>query len=185
MKLLSAISLISLAIGCSTKDSVSVDRLNSTAERIDPEVSYEQIKGLVGDWYLVGGVRLGKEVEQNLEEPFVTYTISSGGHAVIEKFFVGKPNEMVSIYYLDHGQLNLDHYCSLGNQPRMIALPAEGNKIEFQLIGITNLYDEDELHISSHALVLNGPNELTAYWGATEDQIEFEGSMYNVKRMND
>ena len=92
---------------------------------------------------------------------------------------------MVSIYYLDHGQLNMDHYCSLGNQPRMVALPAEGNKIEFQLIGITNLYDEDELHISSHALVLNGPNELTAYWGATEDRIAFEGSMYNVKRMND
>ena len=151
-------------------------------DKADSEFRYGQIKELVGDWYLEGGVRLGETVEQNLDDPFDTYSISSGGHSVIEKLFVGQPNEMVSVYYLDNGQLKMDHYCSLGNQPRMVAIPGNKERIDFEIIGISNLKDQDELHISSHALEFNENNELIAYWGATEDGIAFDGSMYRVRK---
>ena len=113
-------------------------------DKVDSEFRYEHIKELVGDWYLEGGVRLGEKVEQNLDNPFVTYSISSGGHSVIEKLFVGQPNEMVSIYYLDNGQLKMDHYCSLGNQPRMVAIPGNQERIDFRIIGL-NEFGELEI----------------------------------------
>ena len=62
-------------------------------------------KALSGEWSLVSGERLGVEVEAAPDEPFLSYSVSSGGHSVIEKRFVGKPNEMTSIYYLDSGML--------------------------------------------------------------------------------
>lgn len=153
-----------------------------TSDRPATDLDYERLKNLSGDWYLVSGVRLGVELEPDLEDPFLSYSVSSGGHSVIEKLFAGKPNEMTSVYYLDSGRLMMDHYCSLGNQPRMVAIAGSENTIPFQLITVSNLSDKNELHISSHSLTFDGPNELTATWGATEDEKPGGGSRYTVRR---
>jgi hypothetical protein len=168
-----------LATGCSAPQA----KVASPSERAASEADYERLKGLTGSWYLVGGERLGKKVEANLEEPFLTYAVSSGGHSVVEKLFVDKPTEMISIYYLDMGRLNMDHYCSLGNQPRMVAVPGSDELISFQLVAISDMPDENDLHISSHALEFKGPDDLTVYWGATEDRKSFDGSVYHVRRL--
>ena len=144
---------------------------------------YGVLKSLTGDWYLVGGERLGKKVEPNLKEPFMSYAVNSGGHAVVAKVFGGSPNEMISIYYLDMGRLKMDHYCSLGNQPRMVSVPSADNLgLTFEVVGISNMPEKNDLHISSHALQFNGADELTVYWGATKNQQPSSGSVYNVKR---
>jgi hypothetical protein len=144
---------------------------------------YGVLKSLTGDWYLVGGERLGKKVEPNLKEPFMSYAVNSGGHAVVAKVFGGSPNEMISIYYLDMGRLKMDHYCSLGNQPRMVSVPSAGNLgLTFEVVGISNMPEKNDLHISSHKLEFNGADELTVYWGATKNQQPSSGSVYNVKR---
>lgn len=144
--------------------------------------NYERIKSLEGDWYLVSGVRLGKAVEPNDETPFITYEVSSAGHSVIEKLFTGQPGEMTSVYYLDEGLLRMDHYCSLGNQPRMASIPSEESWATFAVTEVGNFPDEDALHISSHSLEFNGPDVLTAHWGATEAGSPSGGSMYRVER---
>ena len=143
---------------------------------------YDQIKALAGDWYLVRGVRLGVELESNFDEPFMSYAVSSGGHSVIERLFVDKPNEMTSVYYLNAGQLYMDHYCSLGNQPRMVAAPTTLDEIPFKLLSVTNMAGENDLHISSHSIEFDGPDEITVRWGATKDQEPTGGSFYTVKR---
>ena len=176
---------LTLITGCNSVQQTPAD---STEQAIS-EAHYERIKSLAGDWYLTGGERLGKKVEANLDEPFMSYAVSSGGHSVIEKLFLGKPGEMVSIYYLNMGRLNMDHYCSLDNQPRMVAVPGSDcnaiNEIEFQMVDISNLPDRNDLHISSHKLEfkVGQPDELTVYWGATEDGKPFNGSVYHTKRM--
>jgi len=153
-------------------------------ERAAAEAHFERLKALSGDWYLVGGVRLGVEQVANPDETFLSYAVSSGGHAVIEKLFVGKTGEMTSVYYLDQGRLRMDHYCSLGNQPRMAAIPGGGDELTFELVGVDNMPDPNDLHISSHALEFSGPDELTVYWGATENQEPSGGSMYQVRPLD-
>jgi hypothetical protein len=167
------------ATACSSPPSSAV----SQAERAVSEDDYDRIKSLLGDWYLVGGERLGKVVEPNLEEPFLTYAITSAGHSVVEKLFVDQPSEMTSVYYLDKGRLKMDHYCSLGNQPKMVAVAGAENEIAFQVVEVGNLEDKDALHISSHSLEFNGTGEMTVYWGATERQKPTGGSMYKVKKL--
>ena len=168
-----------LLTGCSSPQSFPAD----ADERSMSETRFELLTSLAGEWYLVGGERLGEPVEPRPDEPFMTYSVSSGGNSVIEKLFVGKPNEMISIYYLDMGRLNLDHYCSLGNQPRMVAAPGTESMISFELVAVSDMPDPNDLHISSHALELNGPEDMTAYWGATKDEKPSLGSRYNVRRM--
>ena len=178
--------LVSVAVsGCASPRTAPA----TAAEQSASAAGYERIKSLAGNWYLTGGERLGKKVEANLDEPFMSYAVSSGGHSVIEKLFLGKPSEMVSIYYLNMGRLHMDHYCSLDNQPRMVAIPSSDsnaiNEIEFQMVEISNLPDLNDLHISSHRLEFKTgePDELTVYWGATEDGTPFNGSVYHTRRM--
>tara|TARA_Y100001970_G_C13907982_1_gene687055 strand:- start:7 stop:567 length:561 start_codon:yes stop_codon:yes gene_type:complete len=155
----------------------------SPSKHIASKNDYERLKSLSGNWHLVSGTRLGKELGPNFEEPFLSYSVSSGGHSVIEKLFVGKPNEMITIYYLDAGQLMMDHYCSLGNQPRMAGVVTEENEIAFNLVSISNMASKNDLHISFHSLQLhNDTDELTMHWGATQDQKPAGGSVYKVKR---
>lgn len=156
----------------------------SEAERAMAEADFERLKGLAGEWFLAGGFRLDEEMEAKPEEAFLSYSVSSGGHAVIEKLFVDQPREMTTVYYLAQGRLRMDHYCSLGNQPRMVAVPGSENEIAFQLVAVDNMPDKNDLHISSHSLEFPGPGELTVYWGATEGQEPSSGSMYRVLPLN-
>ena len=165
--------------GCtsSTRPAMASDN-----DRVMAEADFERLKALSGDWYLVRGVRLGVEVEGNDDEPFMTYSVSSGGHSVIEELLTGKPNEMTSVYYLDTGRLMMDHYCSLGNQPRMVAAAETGDEIPFTLLSVSNMTDENDLHISSHSIEFDGPDKLTVHWGATKDSKPMDGSFYRVRR---
>ncbi len=154
----------------------------SAAETEMAERQFEKIKSLVGDWYLTGGNQLGKELEPDPEVPFLTYATSAAGNCVIEKLFAGQTKEMTTVYFLDNGRLSMHHYCSLGNQPSMVAVPAEGDEIVFQLLAVGNMSDPNDLHISSHSLKFAGENQLTALWGATKEQAAASSSVFNVER---
>ncbi len=186
-----SILTVALLAGCSGETAKTARQEHEAASAIkdtnplDPQTAagqFEKIKSLVGQWYLVGGNQLGKELEPNLEEPFVTYDLTAGGHCVIEKLFAGQPKEMTTIYHLDGGQLVLAHYCSLGNQPHMVAVPGLENQISFELVEVDNLSSEDDLHISSHSPEFGPQDELTAHWAATRDQKPASKSLFRVKR---
>ena len=178
-------------VGC-TKDGKKVEQeiampteATSPASPADTEMGerqFEKIKSLVGDWYLTGGNQLGKELEPDPEVPFLTYATSAAGNCVIEKLFAGQTKEMTTVYFLDKGQLSMHHYCSLGNQPSMVAVPAEGDEIVFQLLAVGNMSDPNDLHISSHSLKFAGEDKLTALWGATKEQTAASSSVFNVER---
>ena len=176
--ILGILSMLIMSGCCGSKKNTTSGGAWSVTQTAD----YERLKALSGEWYLVSGERLGVEVEAAPGEPFMSYSVSSGGHSVIEKLFVGKPNEMTSIYYLDSGMLYMDHYCSLGNQPRMKTRPTVGDDIDFKLLSVGNMTDKNDLHISSHSVEFDGPNELTVRWGATKDQKPMTGSFYTVER---
>ena len=160
----------------------SVKALESTVDVKLSERQFEKIKSLVGNWYLTGGNQLGKELEPDPEVPFLTYATSAAENCVIEKLFAGQTKEMTTVYFLDKGQLSMHHYCSLGNQPSMVAVPAEGDEIVFQLLAVGNMSDPNDLHISSHSLKFTGEDMLTALWGATKEQTAASSSVFNVER---
>ena len=66
----------------------------------------------------------------------------------------------------------------------LIAVPGTASMISFELVGVSDMADANDLHISSHALELNGPEDITAHWGATRNQTPSKGSYYRIRRMS-
>ncbi len=102
----------------------------------------EKMKKLAGTW--VEADKDGKATEKVVS----VVRVIAGGSAVHETTFPGQPQEMVSVYHLDKGDLVMTHYCVLGNQPRMKADPASPkDKIKFDFAGGTNLDVEKDMHM--------------------------------------
>jgi hypothetical protein len=49
----------------------------------------------------------------------VSYEVTSGGHALLEKLAPGSEEAMTSMYYLEGKELVMVHYCALGNRPHL------------------------------------------------------------------
>lgn len=108
----------------------------------------DKMKTLVGTWVVAD--KDGKPTE----EVASVVTVTAGGSAVLETLFPGQPQEMVSVYTVDGPDLVMTHYCVLGNQPRMKAVPKSvaGNKIRFEFVGGGNLDPKKDKHM--HAATL-------------------------------
>ncbi|MGO9612541.1 MAG: hypothetical protein ACLPX5_05865 [Dissulfurispiraceae bacterium] len=120
---------------------------------------FEKMKELVGSWQ--GTTDMGKG-PQTFK---VTYELTSAGNAVIEKLFVGLPDEMVSVYYDFNGKLNMTHYCSIGNQPHMELMNSGEKNMFFTLSKKNpNLVSENEDHMHSLNISFEGKDSITQSW---------------------
>ena len=95
----------------------------------------ERIKTLVGTWYPSDG---GEDAD-----PIAIYRLSANDNSVVERLFPNQKKEMVTMYFLNDGELTLTHFCALSNQPTMVAEPGKAGEIWFRFKGITNLGDRN------------------------------------------
>jgi len=119
----------------------------------------ERMKKLAGTW-----VEVGKDGKTTDKVVSVVKVIGGGG-VVHETLFPGQPHEMVSVYYVEKGDLVMTHYCVLGNQPRMKADPkSPGNKLRFEFAGGTNLDPSKDKHMHEGTITF-----------VDDDHIEWSG----------
>ena len=62
----------------------------------------------------------------------------------------------------------MTHYCSLGNQLFMVAVPDAEEDIAFEFVKLGNMKYVNEHYIHSHALEFHNENEMTAHRGGLE-----------------
>ena len=90
----------------------------------------DRIKSLAGNWS--GTNKHGKAVK-------VSYTVVSDGTAVMEKLDMPEGGNMITMYHPDGERLMVTHYCSIGNQPRMVEVPRAGdNDLVFSFFDVSN-----------------------------------------------
>jgi hypothetical protein len=118
----------------------------------------EKLKALEGEWIDVEGVFGTKGAVA------VTYRVTSGGNAVVETFPVNTPNEMVTVYHLDGGNLVMTHFCSSGNQPRMRSSGLQGNMLSFDFDGGTNIDPATTSHMHSAKIEFVSSDEIRGTW---------------------
>jgi hypothetical protein len=88
------------------------------------------MKSLAGNW--AGTTKHGKPVK-------LTYTVVSGGTTVMERLDSPEGGNMITMYHPDGEHLMVTHYCSAGNQPRMVEAPRQGdNDLAFSFFDATN-----------------------------------------------
>jgi hypothetical protein len=116
--------------------------------------SFEELKALDGTWE--GTVKNGQPVE-------VDYRVTSNGSALMSEI-KGK-EDMISMFNLDGSRIMMTHYCSSGNQPRMVASASpDGKTFTFAFIDGTNLATPDAGHMSRLIISMPDANHHTEEW---------------------
>ncbi len=126
----------------------------SGVSNLDAEAIFDRMKKvLVGEWE-------GRFVESgSLVE--ATFYLTGNESALVEEIRrASKPaSRMLTVYHLADEQLQLTHYCSYRNQPRLIASSVrdDGRTIEFKLIDVTNLSRSGNRY--THKMIVSLPDE--------------------------
>jgi hypothetical protein len=177
MRAIVLLSIVALSGACaSTHDEVREQQAQQA------RAEFDQIKALAGGWS--GNTAHGGE-SQRVE---VTYRLTAGGNAVLETLFPGTEHEMVTLYYVDADQLQLTHYCVVGNQPHMLAKPGapagpEGTTIAFECHGPAgNMASEDDAHMHMATLEILSNNHIRTTWQMFEKQKPTHVATFDLTR---
>jgi hypothetical protein len=118
---------------------------------------FEQLKPLLGDW----------EGKNAAGQPYhVSYSLASGGTALLERLSMGDEPEMVTVYTPDGDRLAVVHFCSAGNQPRMRTEPVTGaaQQFSFSFVGATNLASPAAGHMDHLTVTLRDHDHFAQEW---------------------
>ena len=139
--------------------------------------NFEQMKQLVGTWE--GTTKKGDK-EQTVK---ATYELTSGGNAILERLFVGTPNEMVSVYHPEGKTVAMTHYCMLGNQPTMTMKKSDGKSASFEVMGNKGLSSAKEMHMHALNIKWNGDKAMTEEWTSYNKGKKADTAVFNFKKM--
>jgi hypothetical protein len=135
---------------------------------------FEKLKSLAGDWQ-------GKDPDGN--ELKVNYQVISGGSALVETLQSANEPSMVTLYHLDGDKLMVTHYCSIGNQPRMIAEAPAGEikDLNFKFFDVSNLSKPSAGHMRSLAVTFQDQDHIRQVWTWRADGKD-QTTTFNLER---
>lgn len=131
-----------------------------------PTALFEKLKALKGEW--VAKV-------DDTTKVVVLYDIVSNGSTVMETIKEGEGAGMITMYHVDKNRLMMTHYCSAGNQPRMVAVPKNDNMIDFKFLDISDL-DKNEGHMNHVTIEFKDNDHFTQEW-------TFKGKKHSGSKM--
>ena len=128
--------------------SVAVISLSTVAfAQSGAQSSFDKLKGLAGEWEgTVTTVPPEPTVVGKIAQ--VTLRVTSLGNALLHEMKIpGRPDDPITMVYLDGDRLLLTHYCDAGNRPRMLGTMApDGNKVEFSLLDVAGSTQYGHMH---------------------------------------
>jgi hypothetical protein len=109
----------------------------AVASQTPAQQSFSELKTLAGSWegHITTTPR-ADEVEGKTMH--VTLRVTSMGNAIVHEMTgAGRPDDPITMLYLDGDQVMLTHYCDAGNRPRMTGkLSPDGKTVEFDFLDI-------------------------------------------------
>ena len=111
----------------------------------------------------------------------VTYELTSGGTALVEKLMAATPHEMVTVYANRGNRVHITHYSMLGNQPEMSLIKAEGGHFEFALEGLNGISDKNEMHMHAVSIFLKD-HTLKQEWTNYKDNKKSEVAVFEFTK---
>jgi len=164
--------LCGLAIGgCATSgERAPVVRAATAQERA---TLIDKVKGLEGTWEMDG---------EGGTKQSITFDVIAGGSAVKETMFPGTEHEMVNLYHMDGPSLVMTHYCAGGNQPRMRAESAGGDRIALRMDSVSNLTAAKGGYMGDLTLVMADRDTLREEWQSYEGGKATAPMVFELKR---
>lgn len=95
----------------------------------DAQKAFEIMKTLTGSWE---GSIMGMSMQ-------ITIRVTSSGNAILsEATGPGRPDNPITMFYVDGDRLLLTHYCDAGNRPRMVGrISPDGKTVEFDFLDVS------------------------------------------------
>lgn len=134
----SAVVLISLS---------TVGLAQSDAQKSDAQKSFDKLKTLAGSWEgLVTTVPPEPDIEGKLVQ--ATLRVTSMGNALMHEMTgARRPDDPITMLYLDGDRLLLTHYCDAGNRPRMVGkMSPDGKTVEFDFLDVSGSTQYGHMH---------------------------------------
>ena len=140
--------------------------------------AFTQLKTLVGHW---------EEQKPSDNKSTLDIELTAGGTALLEKFHMvdqGKPVEMITLYYLDGGEIKLTHYCMAGNQPTMRGSYSPDSKtLAFEFVSAGNLKSPNDGHMHHAVYKFIDNDHFQTTWTYRKDQKDaFTEDVVYVRR---
>jgi hypothetical protein len=148
----------------------------STAQSSSPVPVFHKLQALAGDWE-------GKDEQGNKAK--TNFRVVAGNTAVMETLTASGMEEMVTLYNVDGDGISLVHYCPTNNQPRMRAMPGEGDNKEllFSFQGATNLSSPAIGHEHKMVMQFQEKDHITERWTWRKDGRDSE-TVYKFVRQS-
>ena len=136
--------------------------LSAVAEP-NSQKSFDLLKSFSGAWE--GNTVQGKTVQ-------VSFRTTAAGSALVSEITMPgmKGEDMISMFHMDNDRLLLTHYCSAGNQPRLVAsLSADGKTVTFDFLDATNLPSPQAGHMRHAVYIFTDSDHYSQEWTWMED----------------
>lgn len=128
----------------------------STADlaQSDAQKSFTQLKSLAGSWEGTA-TTVPPYPEMNGKAVHVTLRVTSMGNVLMHELTAeGRPDDPITMLYMDDGRLTLTHFCDAGNRPRMVAkMPADGKTVEFEFVDVAGSLKYGHMHHAAFTVV--------------------------------
>jgi hypothetical protein len=129
----------------------------------DAKQSFDRLKALAGTW----------EGRMTVDPPApgidgtlttVTLRVASMGNTLLHEMTgAGRPDDPITMIYLDGSRLELTHYCDANNRPRMVAKASpDGKTIEFEFADVKGNMKYGHMH--GAVFTIAGENQHTEEW---------------------
>ena len=117
----------------------------SYAHKSDAQKSFDKLKSLAGSW---DGVLSGTGTDLDGKSLHVTLRVTSMGNALLHEMNgLGRPDDPITMFYLDGDRLLLTHYCDAGNRPRMAGkMTSDGKTVEFEFVDVAGSTQYGHMH---------------------------------------
>src|SRR5882762_1009550 len=117
------------------------------AAQSDAQKSFDKMKTLAGSWEgHVTTVPQEPSIEGKLMQ--VSFRVTSMGNALMHEMTgAGRPDDPITMLYLDGDRLLLTHYCDAGNRPRMAGkMSPDGKTLEFDFLDVAGSTQYGHMH---------------------------------------
>jgi hypothetical protein len=120
----------------------------------DAQKSFNNLKTLAGSWE--GTVTtLPQQGEVQGKSVQISLRATSMGNALMHEMKVeGRPDDPITMLYLDSDRLLLTHYCDAGNRPRMVGMMTpDGKTVEFDFLDVAGGTQHGHMHHAVFTIV--------------------------------
>jgi hypothetical protein len=113
----------------------------------ETQKAFERLKSLEGSWE--GTMTTHPKFEGvDGTRTKVTFRVTSMGHTLMHEMTgEGRPDDPITMLYLEEGELALTHYCDAGNRPRMVGkVSPDGKTVTFAFTALTGSTEHGHMH---------------------------------------